>query len=208
MAGGPLSGPADWATDVIEAAGYAGVGTLVALANVLPPVPVEVLLPLAGFVAGDGRLLFLGVVVAATVGSVVGALVLYGLGRWLGEARVRHLIKRFGWFLHLKESDLDRAHRWFEHNEAKAVVIGRMVPGIRKAIPIPAGIAGMPIPRFAAYTALANGFTSSVLIGLGWVLGDQWLVVRRYAHFLEYAVMIAVAAAVLWFVWDRWAVNE
>lgn len=208
MAGGPLSGPADWATDVIEAAGYAGVGALVALANVLPPVPVEVILPLAGFVTGDGRLLFPGVVVAATVGSVVGALVLYGLGRWLGEARVRHLIKRFGWLLLTKESDLDRAQHWFAHNEAKAVVIGRMVPGIRKAIPIPAGIARMSITRFTAYTALANGFSNSVLIGLGWILGDQWIIIRRYAHFLEYAVMIAGTAAVLWFVWNRWAASE
>ncbi len=202
---GPLGNLVDWAKDAIEAGGYVGVGALVALANVIPPVPVELMLPLAGFLTGEGKLSFPLVVLSATVGSVVGALALYTLGYWLGEERLRRLIKRFGRFLLLKESDLDRAQRWFDHHGGKAVAIGRFIPGMRKVVPIPAGVAGMPVLRFVAYVALANGLANSLLIGLGWLLGDQWAVVRRYAHFLEYGMLAALAAAVVWFVWVRWS---
>ncbi len=204
---GPLAALADYAKDAIEAAGYIGVGALVVLANVIPPVPVELILPLAGFLTGEGKLSFPLVVLSATVGSVVGALALYGLGYWLGEERLRRLIKRFGRFLLLKESDLDRAQRWFDNHGGKAVLVGRVVPGTRKLVPIPAGVARMPVPRFVAYVALANGLANSLLVGLGWLLGDQWAVVRRYAHFLEYGAVAVIAAAVLWFVWERWSVR-
>ncbi len=202
---GPLGNLVDWAKDAIEVGGYVGVGALVALGNVIPPVPVELILPLAGFLSGEGKLSFPLVVLSATVGSVVGALALYTLGYWLGEERLRRLIKRFGRFLLLKESDLDRAQRWFDYHGGKAVAIGRVIPGMRKVVPIPAGIAHMPVLRFTAYVALANGLANSMLIGLGWLLGDQWAVVRRYAHLLEYGVLVAIAAAVAWFVWDRWS---
>jgi len=200
---GPLGNLADLATDVIESAGYVGVGALVVLANVFPPIPVEVVLLLAGFVAGEGRLWLPAVVVAATVGSVVGALALYAAGYWLGEERVRKLVRRFGRFLLLKETDLDRAQRWSDRHGGKAVLIGRILPGVRKLVPIAAGIACMPIKRFAVYVALANGFLNTALVSLGWVLGDQWRVIRPYAHFLEYGVLVGLAAAALWFVWHR-----
>lgn len=200
---GPLGHLVDWAKDAIEAGGYVGVGALVALANVIPPVPVELILPLAGFLTGEGKLSFPLVVLSATVGSVVGALALYALGYRLGELRLRWLIKRFGRFLLLKESDFDRAQRWFGNHGGKAVAIGRVVPGMRKVVPIPAGITHMPVLRFVAYVALANGLANSLLVGLGWLLGEQWAAVRRYAHLLEYAALVAIAAAVVWFVWDR-----
>lgn len=200
---GPLAGLADWANDTVESVGYVGIGALVALANVVPPIPVELILPPAGFVAGEGRLWFPAVVAAATVGSVAGSLALYALGYWLGEARVRELIGRYGRFLLLREADLDRAQGWFDRHEGKAVAIGRILPGVRKLIPIPAGIVRMPMKRFVLYVALANGFWNTVLIGLGWVLGDQWEVVRPYAHLLEYGVLVGLAAAALWFMWNR-----
>ncbi|MDQ4107028.1 MAG: DedA family protein, partial [Actinomycetota bacterium] len=194
---GPLGHLADSAKDAIEASGYVGVGVLIALANVIPPVPVEVILLLAGFLSGEGRLWFPLVFLSATAGSVVGALALYTFGYWLGEARVRALVKRFGRFLLLKESDLDRAHRWFDRHGGKAIVIGRMVPGARKVIPVPVGVARMPVVWFVAYVALGSVLSNSILIGSGWLLGDQWEVVRRYAHLLEYAVLVAVIAAVV-----------
>jgi membrane protein DedA with SNARE-associated domain len=204
---GPLAALADWAKDAVGATGYVGVGILTALANVLPPIPVELILPLAGFLTGEGRLSYPLVVLSATVGSVVGALALYALGYWLGEERLRRLIKRFGRFLLLKESDLDRAQRWFDRHGGKAVVIGRAIPGMRKIIPIPAGIIRMPVLRFVAYVALANGLTNTVLVGFGWLLGDQWADVRRYAHFVEYGALAAVAVAALWFVRERWSTH-
>lgn len=173
--GGPFSGLADWATDRIEFTGYVGVGALVALANVLPPLPVEVILLLAGFVAGEEYVLWLpGVVAAATVGSVAGALAPYALGYWYGEERLRRFIKRFGWVMLLKEADLDRADRWFDKHDGKAVFVSHMIPGVRKAAPIPAGIVCMPVKQFVAYTALGSALSNSVFITLGWVLADQW----------------------------------
>ena len=202
---GPLTGLADWVNDIIEHAGYPGVGALVALANVVPPIPVEAILPIAGFVAGEGHLWFPLVVAAATVGSVAGALALYALGYWLGEARLRKLVRRYGRFLLLKEADLERARSWFDRHGGKAVVIGRILPGGRKLIPIPAGVACMPIGRFLTYTALANGFSNCVLIGLGWVLGNRWTIIRPYAHLLEYVLLIGLAALILWHVRRRWS---
>ncbi len=134
---------------------------------------------------------------------MAGSLALYALGYWLGEARVRELIRQYGWYLLLREAELDRAQGWFDRHEGKAVVIGRILPGLRKLIPLPAGIVRMPIKRFVLYVALANGFWNTVLIGLGWVLGDQWEVVRPYAHLLEYGVLVGLAAAAVWFVWHR-----
>lgn len=201
---GPLSGLADWVTDVIEYAGYPGVGALVALANVVPPIPVEAILPLAGFVAGEGRLWFPLVVAAATVGSVAGALTLYAFGYWLGETRMRKFVRRYGRFLFLKEADLNRAQLWFDRHGGKAVVVGRVLPGGRKLVPIPAGITRMPVGRFVAYTAFANGLSNSVLVGLGWVLGDRWEVMRPYMQLLEYVVLVGLAAIVLRFGWRRW----
>ncbi len=203
----PLGDLADWTKDAIEVAGYAGVGVLVALANIIPPIPVELILPLAGFLAGEGKLSYPLVVLSATAGSVVGALALYGLGYWLGEERLRRFIKRFGRFLLLKESDLDRAQRWFDTHGGKAVVVGRVIPGARKLVPIPAGVACMPVLRFVAYVALADGLGNSLLVGLGWLLGDQWGAIRGYAHLLEYGALAAVAAAVVWFVWNRWSIR-
>jgi len=202
---GPLSGLADWITDVIEYAGYLGVGVLVALANVVPPIPVEAILPLAGFVAGEGRLWFPLVVVAATVGSVAGALALYALGYWLGEARVRKFVRRYGRFLFLKEADLNRAQLWFDRHGGKVVVVGRVLPGARKIVPIPAGIARMPVGRFVAYTAFANYLSNSVLVGLGWVLGERWEIMRPYVQLLEYVILVGLAAIVLLHVRRRWS---
>lgn len=134
---------------------------------------------------------------------MAGALVPYALGYWFGEERLRRFVKRFGWVVLLKEADLDRANRWFDKHDGKAVFISRMVPGARKVVPIPAGIACMPLKEFVAYTALGSAVSNSVFVGLGWLLGDQWFVVRRYAHLLEYGALIVLAAAILWFVWSR-----
>ncbi|MGH3085956.1 MAG: DedA family protein [Rubrobacteraceae bacterium] len=203
-AGGLFSNLADWVFGFIEFAGYIGIGLLVALTNVIPLFPVEVILLLGGFVSGEADGLWTpGVVAVATVGSVAGAMVPYTLGYRFGEERLRRFIKRFGWLLLLKEADLDRANLWFDRHDGKAVFLSRLVPGARKAVPIPAGIACMPIKQFMAYTTLGSVLSNSVFVVLGWLLGDRWFIVRQYTHILEYAAAIALAAAVAWFVWSR-----
>ena len=135
-----MSGFGQWAQDLVETLGYPGLALLIALENIFPPIPSEVILPLAGFLSAQGDLWLPAAVLAATVGSVAGALGLYGVGAWLGEERLRSLIQRFGRWLALNEDDVDRANGWFARHGTKAVLIGRVIPVVRSLISIPAGV--------------------------------------------------------------------
>ena len=125
---------ADWAVAIVEALGYVGVAFLVALENLIPPIPSEVILPLAGFSVSRGELSFIGVNVAATAGSLIGALVLYGISRWVGEVRLRWFIRRFEWLPFVNEAVVDSAKGWFSRHGGTAVLIGRLVPVIRSVV--------------------------------------------------------------------------
>lgn len=200
---GLFGGIAEWITGVVESLGYVGVAVLIALENVFPPIPSELVLPLAGFLAGQGEMAFVGVVAAATAGSVIGALVLYGLGRWLGEKRVRAIVKRYGKFAMIGEDDIDRSEEWFDKHGRKAILIGRLVPFVRSFISVPAGFCGMGLGRFVIYTTIGSAIWNSALVGLGWFLGEQWQAVRQYASYFEYAVLALLVGGVIWFIWKR-----
>ena len=190
--------------EVVYSFGYPGVFVLIALANLYLPIPTELVLPLAGSLVAQGRFSFLAVLAAATAGSLVGALVVYSLGRRLGEENLRRFVGRFGRLAFVYELDLDKASRWFERHGAKAVIIARLVPGVGSLISVPAGLERMPVWRFVAYTALGSALWNGAFVGLGWALGSQWRLARQYAHILQYLVMAAVAGAILWFLWRRW----
>jgi membrane protein DedA with SNARE-associated domain len=204
----PLTGLSAWIADVIHSLGYIGVAFLTALESVIPIIPSELILPLSGFLAGQNRLWLPGVILAATVGSVSGTFLLYGLGYRLGEERVRGLIRQYGRWVFLTESDLDRAVQRFDKHGGKAVLFGRLIPMVRSLISIPAGIHHMTLTRFVAYTVLGSTVWNGVLVGLGWILGENWRVVSEYAQWLTYAVLIAFAIAVMWFVWQRWSASR
>ena len=194
---------ATFATDVIEALGYPGVAFLIFLENLFPPIPSEAILPLAGFLAGQGRLLLPAVIVAATVGAVAGALVLYGLGAWFGDRRLRWLVNRYGKWLALSEEDIDLANRWFGLHGGKAVLLCRLLPIVRSIISIPAGLRQMSLPLFILYTAIGSGLWNSVLVIGGWWLGENWEEVGDYVSYLEYPVLIVVLLAVALYLWKR-----
>ena len=199
----PLADLVAWVTEIVRSLGYPGVAALIAVENLFPPLPLELILPLAGQVAGQGQLSLLGVVAAATAGSVAGALALYVLAAQFGEARLRRLLGRFGRLLLVEEADLDQARSWFDRHGRKAVLIGRLVPVVRGLISIPAGLARMPLRQFVTYTALGSGLYNVLLVSLGWALGTQWELIHRYARLVEYAALVAMAAGALWFVWRR-----
>lgn len=204
----PLTSFAAWIADVIHSLGYIGVAFLTALESVIPIIPSELILPLSGFLAGQNRLWLPGVILAATVGSVSGTFVLYGLGYRLGEERARGFITQYGRWVFLKESDLDRAVQWFDTHGGKAVLFGRLIPVVRSLISIPAGIHHMTLTRFVAYTVPGSTVWNGVLVGLGWILGENWRVVSEYARWLTYAVLIALAIAVMSFAWQRWSARR
>lgn len=194
---------AGWATDVIEKLGYWGLAFMVALENVFPPIPSEVVLPMAGFLTGNGRMNYGLALLAATIGSVVGALILYEIGHLFGEQRLRWLVRRYGTWLGVKESDIDKADEWFDRYGGVAVMLCRVVPIVRSLISIPAGLRRMPLGAFVLYTTVGSAVWNAVLIGAGWILGDNWDEVEQYVGYLQYLVIIAVLVFAAWWVWNR-----
>lgn len=199
-----LTGFEGWVTHVVYSFGYAGVAFLIALQNLFPPIPSALILPLAGFLVGQGRFSFLPLLLAATAGSVASALILYALGRRLGEERLRRFTGRFGRFVFVDESDLDRVSGWFERRGGAAVLFGRLVPGVGTLVSLPAGFWRMPILRFAIYTALGTSLWNGAFIGLGWALGARWRLVQQYASIIQYPVLAAAAVVAAWLLWRRW----
>lgn len=160
----------DWSRESVASAGYPGLAGLIMLENIIPPIPSEVILPLAGFYVGQGELSFPLAVAAATAGSLLGALVIYALSRRGG----RPLLIRFGSVIRVTEGDIDRSDEWFEQWGDWLVFGGRMLPGLRSLVSIPAGLSRMPIARFALLTAAGSAIWNAALIGLGWSLGANY----------------------------------
>lgn len=160
----------DFVGDVIEAVGEIGLALLLIGETFIPPMPSEVILPLAGFYVDEGRISFVGAVLGATTGSLVGALALYYLGRYGGRPLV--LSKRR--FLPIRERDLDRAERWFEHYGPGIVLVARVIPLARSYISIPAGTMRMNVVTFSILTVLGSAVWNAGLIAAGWALGDRW----------------------------------
>jgi membrane protein DedA with SNARE-associated domain len=192
-----------WIVGLVETLGYPGLAIVVALENVFPPIPSEAVLPLAGYLVSQGRMTLWGAVLASTVGSVLGALVLYWLGYAWGEDRVRALVKAHGRWLAIDEDDLDRSQRWFERHGRAAVFIARLAPLTRSLISVPAGVARMPLGPFLVYTTLGSGIWNAVLIGAGVLLGANWALVEKYQSILGAAVVVVLVGAVAWFVGRR-----
>jgi membrane protein DedA with SNARE-associated domain len=199
----------EWALKIVDALGYFGVFLLIAIENLIPPIPSELILPLAGFSVGKGQLTFLGVMVASTSGSVVGALVLYYIGAVIGEARLRRFIRRvekMPILNHLvNEGDIDKAQVWFGRYGGAAVFFGRLIPIVRSAISIPAGFARMNLLTFIGYSILGSSIWNGILIGAGWFVGDNWESIEKYVKYFQYLVIVVAGAAVLWFIWKRWS---
>src|SRR5215212_4320273 len=198
---GLLPNVVEWASEVAYSFGYLGIAFLVMLGNLHLPVPTELTLPLAGFLVGQGRFSFFPALVWTTVAAVASSLVLYFPGRWFGEERLRRFVGRF---VCVREADLDKAKELFDQHGGKAILIGRLIPGVGTLISVPAGICRRPIYGwFLFWTVLDSVVWNALFIGLGWVLGSQWTLVERYAKIVEYAVLGALALGIFWFLWRR-----
>ncbi|MGA1069810.1 MAG: DedA family protein [Ilumatobacteraceae bacterium] len=207
---------ANWVQDVINQFGYLGVALLVVIENVFPPIPSEIVLPFAGFVAQQGAsavnatagaaqsdTTVVGMMIAATVGSVVGALILYFVSAAIGPERLRQFVERFGKWFGVKSSDLVRAEEWFDRRSSAAVLVGRCVPLIRSIVSIPAGFRRMKLTSFVVLTAIGSAVWNIALIGAGAVLGDQWERVGEYVGVFQWLVIAAVLLLLVRFVVSR-----
>ena len=182
----------DWITRLIEQMGYAGIALLMFLENLFPPLPSEVIMPMAGFTAGKGQLSIVGVLLAGTAGTLAGALFWYAIARQLGEERLRRWAERHGRWITLSPEEIEHLDQWFERHSRWAVPVGHLVPGIRTLISIPAGIFGMGIARFVLLTLLGAGAWTTGLGLAGYALGGSYEQVDRYLGPASTAIMAAI----------------
>ncbi len=178
--------------------GYVGLVLLMFLENVFPPIPSELIMPLAGYTAARGELSIVGVIIAGTVGSVLGALPLYWLGYHVGADRLKAMARRYGRWFAVSPEEIDRASAWFERHGRWVVFFGRLVPGVRSLISIPAGIHRMRLPGFLLFTTLGSAVWTAILALLGYELGVHFTQVERYLGPAANAVLALMVAAYVW----------
>ena len=188
----------DWITGLVQQTGYLGVALLMFLENVFPPIPSELIMPLAGFNAASGKMSIGLVILAGTIGSVAGAYLWYVIGRSLGMKRLCRLADRHGRWLTMSRADVDQARDWFDRHGGVAVFIGRLVPAIRTLISVPAGIARMPLWAFFAYTVAGTLLWTTFLAGAGYLLQSQY---ERVEGWLNPLSNVIVAAIVLYYLY-------
>jgi membrane protein DedA with SNARE-associated domain len=184
-----LTGIAGWAVDLMDALGAPGAGLAVALENLFPPIPSELILPLAGLAASRGDLGLPEVIIWTTLGSLVGAGVLYTLGRLLGAERLRTIARKVPL---LEVSDIDRTEAWFTKHGPKAVFFGRMLPVFRSLISIPAGITKVNVALFAGLTFAGSAIWNTLFVLAGYFLGENWQVIEPYADTFQFVIIGAV----------------
>ena len=192
---------AQWIIELIQEHGYLAIALLMLLENVFPPIPSEFIMPFGGFVSSQGELSLVGVVLAGTVGSLVGTLPWYWVGRRIGRDRLRRWAERHGRWLAVTPDEFDKAHHWFDERGGRAVFLGRLVPGLRSVISAPAGVAAMPLPRFLVWSTAGSLLWVSALAATGHALGGQYELVMRWLGPVTRVVLGVVVVAYAWRVW-------
>jgi len=188
--GKEVTGLAGFALDIMERLGYVGIAALIALESIVPPIPSEAILPLGGWLAQIGEFSLPLVLLAATAGSVVGALVLYAVAALFGRVRLIAMTERWGKKFGIQVSDIEKAEKWFAKRGKFAVLVGRCVPIVRSLVSLPAGFARMNLATFVLFTALGSLVWNAALVGAGWFLGTRWEEVSGVVSVLQYVVVL------------------
>ncbi|RIY03360.1 DedA family protein [Aureimonas flava] len=178
--------------------GVAGIAFLMFLENIFPPIPSEIIMPLAGYQAAAGDHSFLAVVIAGTIGSILGILPWYYLGLWFGEERIIRLADRFGRWMTMTAEDVESADRWFRKYGLLAVLFGRLIPTVRTLISVPAGLARMPMPTFLLFSAIGTLIWTTGLALAGYLLAQQYELVDQYVGPVSNAVIVIVVLVYLY----------
>jgi membrane protein DedA with SNARE-associated domain len=186
-----------WISDTIESLGYVGIALIMLLENLIPPIPSELVMPFGGFLVAEGRMSFVGLVAAGTIGAVLGALALYGIGMWAGEPLLRQFLRRYGRWIGVSEAELDQALVAFGKRGDVIVFFGRLIPLIRSLISLPAGMNHMPLGRFLLYTTLGSTLWNTALAYAGLVLGRNWQSVLGFISQYQRLTLVVLAALVL-----------
>lgn len=188
----------DWISEWLLDLGYAGVAVLMFLENIFPPLPSEVIMPLAGFLAYQGEMSLTGVVLAGTAGSVAGTTMWFLAARRIGRRRVELLVDRHGYWLTISPEDLKRAEAWFRRHRNVAVVIGRMVPGVRTVISAPAGLSQMGFALFLALTFAGTLLWNGLMVASGYILGSQYALVAEWINPVSTVLIVGLVLLYLY----------
>ncbi|OCR02058.1 alkaline phosphatase [Oscillatoriales cyanobacterium USR001] len=193
----------EWIINTMQSLGYLGIGLLMFLENLFPPIPSELIMPFAGFTIAKGNMHFFPAIAAGVIGTVLGALPWYYAGKILGEERLRNLADKYGKWITVSGSDIDKADRWFKRHGTKAVLFCRLVPGVRTLISLPAGINNMPLAPFLIYSTIGTILWVSFLTFTGYKLADHYELVDKY---LDPVSKIVLLSLIIWFV--LWVVKK
>jgi membrane protein DedA with SNARE-associated domain len=188
----------DWITGFIERTGYFGIALLMFAENVFPPIPSELIMPLAGFTAARGELSIVGAVLVGSVGSVLGSTLWYFAGYWLGGDRLKRFAARHGRWLTVTPDEIDKADAWFDRHGRKAVLIGRLVPAVRTLISVPAGISEMHLAPFLIYSGIGTLVWTTLLGGAGFLLESQY---EQVAAWVDPVSNVVIGVLVLWYIY-------
>ena len=186
----------DWIVDLIEKAGYVGIALLMLLENVFPPIPSELIMPLAGFSAANGNLNIVGVIAAGLLGSVAGAFFWFVIGRRIGPERLKRFADRHGQWLTLDPDEVDQARSFFDRHQVTALCFGRLVPTVRTLISVPAGVNCVPTPAFFLWTSLGTGLWTTFLASAGYLLQNQY---ERVSEWVNPVSNVVVGLLVRWY---------
>ena len=195
---------ADWVTEIITSLGYWGIGLLMFLENLFPPIPSELIMPLAGFAIAQGEMSFVPVVLAGVIGTILGAIMWYAAGYWLGGERIRRLADRYGRWFGFSAEDVNRAQGWFNRHGNQTVFICRLVPGVRTLISVPAGTTEMAIAPFLIYSTLGTVLWTVFLTGAGYLLGDNYKLVGEWLSPISEFIVIGLVVLLVAWLGYRW----
>lgn len=194
----------NWVTEIMEQFGYLGVFLMMALENVFPPIPSEIVLPFGGFLTTYTELTIVGIVIAATLGSIIGAIILYGIGMLLDVERLEKIVDRWGHILRIKKEDVHKADAWFDKYGYWTVLFCRMIPLIRSLISIPAGMSNMKFSLFLFFTTIGTLLWNIILITIGVLLGENWQDILGfmdvYSNIIYLLIVIGFVVFVIWFI--------
>ncbi|MEC0178832.1 DedA family protein [Paenibacillus favisporus] len=186
-----------WITSVVEQFGYVGIALIIALENIFPPIPSELILTFGGFMTTKSHLTIPGVIAAATVGSVIGAVILYGIGLLLDVNRLERIVAKWGRILRVKSSDIAKSEKWFSRYGYFTVFFCRMIPLVRSLISIPAGMARMKFGLFLLFTTVGTLIWNTVLVYLGAALGDSWESILHYMDMYSHAAYAVIGLVIV-----------
>lgn len=200
-----------WITGIMSDYGYIGIFLLIMLENVFPPIPSEVILTVGGFMTTTTDMTMLGVILASTAGSVVGAVILYGVGLLVDVERLERVVEKYGSWLRVKKSDIHRADSWFDKYGIWTIFFGRLIPLVRSLISIPAGMSNMKLWLFLTFTTLGTLLWNTVLVFVGEAVGDNREAILEQLDIYSnvvYAAIALFAIAVVWYYFKKIRTRE